>query len=170
MSANGAWLRLHERFILAILSSVIRVGLMLIAGAGIVAADGAEGISIPFFVLEILVSPYEIIDGKIVLIVKEACTPTDDLLKLHHIIDRPQEDDVPHILGVHSGREFLRGSKDGRYRTLVVLEEFKHIFTLLTIICSYTFAIERRRDRTIFILINERTDNRWKGYFKPDQG
>ena len=142
MSANWAWLRLHKGFLVtAILSSVVRVGLMLIAGAGIVAADRAEGISIPLLVLEILVSPYEVIDGKIVLIVKEARTPTDDLLELDHIIDRSQEDDITYVLGVHSGREFLRGGKDSRDGPLVILKIFELQVSFLPIIGGNPFAV-----------------------------
>ena len=78
----------------------------------IVATYWAEWVAIPLSILEILVSSYKVINGKVVFVVKKSCASSDDLLKLNHIIDRAEKHDIAHIASIHASGEFLRGGKD----------------------------------------------------------
>ena len=105
MSAVWAWFRRFGWRCLAYAGvlAAFRAWLALIAGTGIVPAYRTEGISVPLGIFEVLVCSYKIIDGKEILVIEQTRTTPDDLLKLHHIIDRAQEDDVPHVLGIDAG-------------------------------------------------------------------
>ena len=50
---------------------------------------------------------HEIIDGKVVLIIKEPGAPSQYLLELHHIVDRTHQHNVAHVAGVNTCGEFL---------------------------------------------------------------
>ena len=91
-----------------------RAGLfgLCVARTWVVATYRAEGVTIPLGILEILVCSYEIVNGKVELIIKKARASSDNLLELNHIIDRSEEYDIAHIASVHACREFLRGGKN----------------------------------------------------------
>ena len=84
----------------------------LLACTWVVATYWAEWIAIPLGILEILVCSYEIVNGKVKLIIKKARASSDNLLELNHIIDRAEKHDIAYIASIHACGEFLRGGKD----------------------------------------------------------
>ena len=80
------------------------------------------GLAVPFRIVEMVVRLHEVVDREIVLAVIEARPAADDLLELDHRVDRPHQDDIADVAGVHSGRELLRRSQDRRDGLVVVLE------------------------------------------------
>ena len=73
---------------------------MLLAGAGVVAADRADGFTIPLRLGEMLVSLDKVEYREEILTVKEPRAATDNLFKLDHRIDGAHQHDVPHALRV----------------------------------------------------------------------
>lgn len=50
-----------------------------------------------------MVGLHEVIDGEVVLTVIEPGTTADDLFELDNLVDRPHQDNVADITGVHPG-------------------------------------------------------------------
>jgi hypothetical protein len=59
--------------------------------------DGVSGFAVPLGIAEMLVGFYEVIDGKIVLVLEQAGVAADDLLELDHGVGRPHQDDVADV-------------------------------------------------------------------------
>lgn len=90
-----------------------------------------------------MVGLHEVMDREIVLAVVEPRPAPDDLLELDHGIDRPHQDDVADVAGIHPGREFLRRGQDRRDRLLVVLEGLQVLLAERTIVGRHAVAIIR---------------------------
>ena len=82
---------------------------------------------------------------KIILAVKGARAPTDDLLKLDHGLDRSHQHDVAHVAGVHPGGELARSGQYGRYGLLVVLKLPELFLAHLSVPRGHPSAIVRVR-------------------------
>ena len=86
---------------------------------------------------------YKIAYGEKVLAIKQPSSPADDFLDLDHRVDRPHQNNVANIAGIHSGGKFLRCGQYGWYGFFVVLKIPKMLITQYTIIGSNPLAIVR---------------------------
>ena len=111
-----------------------RLGLRLVAGAWIVAAHGAEGVTVPLGVLEILGRAHEVVEREEIFPVKQAGAATHNLLELDNVIDGTHQHDVAHIAGIDACRELLRRGQDSGAQQVVVLEHPEHFFALVAIV------------------------------------
>ena len=98
-------------------------------------------LAIPFYILEILVSTNKIINSEVVFIIKQTSTSTDNLLELDHIVNGTEQDNISDISCIYSSGQLARCSKNSRPQPIIILENPQLIFTLVTIICSYTHTI-----------------------------
>ena len=89
----------------------------------------------------------EIIDGEIILAVKEPGAAADDLLELDHGIDRTHEDDVADIAGIHAGGELLRGGQNRGDGLFIVLKIAQMLLTQCAVVGGDPLAIIRIRAR-----------------------
>lgn len=79
----------------------------LVAGARPVATDRTTRIAVPFCILEHIAGSYEVVDGKIVFLVKQSGTTTYDLLEFHHVVDRSHQHYVAHIACIDTGAQLV---------------------------------------------------------------
>ena len=68
--------------------------------------------AVPFRVGKVMIGVHKIIDGEIFFAVKQPGSSPDDLLELNHGIDRPHQDNIADVAGIHSGGELLRSGQD----------------------------------------------------------
>ena len=109
-------------------------------------------ITIPVRVFEHFACTYKIVDGEIILLVKQACTTTDNLLKLHHVLNRAHQYDVAHIAGINACTQLIGGSQDSGQQFLVVLEGSQCCFSHFAIIGGHALTIVA--GRTLFMLVH----------------
>ena len=113
-------------------------------------------VTIPIRVFEHIASPYKVIDGEIIFFVEQACTTTNNLLKLHYIIYRSHQHNVAHIAGIYACTQFIRCRQDCWQQLFVVLEGSQRRFSHFSVISSHSLTIVV--GRALLVLVHHITD------------
>ena len=103
---------------------------------------------------------------EVVLTVIETRSSADDLFEFDHRVDRAHEDDVSHIAGIHTGREFLGGGEDRRDCLFVILKVAEILLAERTVISRDALAVVRVFAR--FELVDEIADRQRVGLVRAE--
>ena len=138
-------------------------GIFALAGiaATLVADLRLGGFSIPFRIAEVNVRLYEIMNREVVLAVIETRSSADELFEFDHRVDRAHEDDVSHIAGIHTCREFLGGGEDRWDGLFVILKVAEILLAERAVIRRDALAVVRVFAR--FELVDEIADRKGMG-------
>ena len=84
-----------------------------------------------------------VIDGEVVLAVKQAGATTDDLFELDHGVVVSQEHDVANVAGIDTGGQLLGRGEDGGDGLLVILERSQILFSQCAVVGRDPMAVIR---------------------------
>jgi hypothetical protein len=102
-----------------------------------------QRLSIPFWVIEMQVCLYEVVNRKVLLPVEQPRTASYNLFELDHRINGPHQHDIADIPGIHAGGKFLRRGQNGRNYLFVVLKVPQVLLAQLAIIRRDALAVVR---------------------------